>query len=208
MLLKEGAFNRFPDFKGWLVHDNANGYTASYYHGELESLRVLADIVFVNRQAPQMAMTPERTPTPEEIAIIKARTVALQAGINGCSNRFNTVVLPGPAGKYHVYVLAATTKHGKIVVGGHSRVTVSHNGENVEEVMPYSKSCLDLDSTGQDLPEGATLQAMMVTHLVSPIPSPTHVYLSLLHNKPLMVLTETGIWAVEGGTIRFMGRPE
>lgn len=137
--------------------------------------------------------------------MIKARIAALEKGANACSDRFNTIVIPSQTSdEWDVYVLAATTDPKLVQVGGHVRVSVSKNSSNVTATMPLSKSCLALDKSGEGLPEGATISALTVSHIVSPMPVAIHPYLNLLHEISLAVTSERGLWMVSSGNIELM----
>jgi hypothetical protein len=141
----------------------------------------------------------------DDIAMFQARQSALGAIPFQCTEKLNTVVLPSTDGdRWIVYVLGATTVPGEIVVGGHFRATVSQDGSEVFEMAKLSEACLTLNpwedakSQGEGEPVGA-----FVTHILSETPIETHVFLSRVHDIPLFVITQTGIWIVDDGTIRY-----
>ena len=93
-----------------------------------------------------------------------------------------------------------------MLVGGHSRVTVDATGTKVQKIEAFSKSCLTLDKTPDNLPKGATVEALFATHIVDEIPAPTHVYLSMLHKIALYVGTAHALWVVNGPQIHLAER--
>jgi hypothetical protein len=117
----------------------------------------------------------------------------------------NTVVMPSAPGEsdWTVYVLAATTQPGVILVGGHSRVRVDKQTAEILEVEALSNSCLQLAAPGtrSEVPEGSIL---VFTHLISPLPIPIYPYLSLLHGEPLAVSTRRANWMIRGEEISFI----
>jgi len=140
-----------------------------------------------------------------ENSMIKARIAALKIGANSCSDRFNTVIVPSHNKEsWDVYVLAATTNSKLMQVGGHVKVTISKSNSEVLEKLPLSKSCLALDKSGDNLPEGTSISALTVSHIVTPMPVAIHPYLNLLHNISLAVSSERGFWMIESGSVRVL----
>jgi hypothetical protein len=138
--------------------------------------------------------------TSDQRAMFLARQTALSALRTPCSEAYNTVVLQyeGTGAAWAVYLLAATQEAGKVVLGGHVRVLVRDGGLEVADYQPLSNSCLTLDvpSAGEGEPV-----AMMVTHVLDDHPIETHVFLSLLHELKLYVMTESAMWSVDKGKI-------
>lgn len=142
--------------------------------------------------------------TEAERAQYRARQLALSQITQRwhCSERYNTVILPNTDGDgYLVYVLAATTKPGLMMVGGHYRITVSADGNRVIQTDELSRSCLTVELKP---PQGAQkLESVVVLHLVSDAPVETHVFLNLLHRMDIGVTTEKrALWLVSKGRIR------
>jgi hypothetical protein len=94
-------------------------------------------------------------------------------------------------GKTAIYFLAQSSASDEIIVGRHFKVV----GAKVTE---STKACFTLGR----VPANAV--AAYATHLLSPVPSEFHVYLSLKHNKALFVGTSVGTWAVAKGKIQFV----
>lgn len=137
----------------------------------------------------------------EEAAMFKALLRARDLAAVPCERPYNTAVLRAPNGTdWLVYFLAATTDPNEVMIGGHVRVRVDSTGSQLEAVQPLSKSCLTLQK--QSGPEGSETVGMVVTHS-GPLPTEVHVFVSLLDQIDLYVLTEQGKkWAVEQGRIR------
>jgi len=198
----------FPNFRGWLARDWGNHYVVSFYEETDGAISLIADITLRPSGEPEVQLRPARELPADELAMFRARQTGLEAGVNNCSDRFNTVVFPLPDGAFDVFVLAATTDPELVVVGGHSRIRVAADGVTVLEREPFSRSCLAIDLTPDDLPPGAEVTAHAVTHIVSPYPAPTHVFLSLLHDTAFYVGTELGVWIVDRGSIGFLGQSD
>jgi hypothetical protein len=57
-------------------------------------------------------------------------------------------------------------------------------------------------SAKPELPPGATSPMLYVTHIVSPTPVETHVFLGLLYRMPIVVGTgKDTVWVVENGKV-------
>jgi hypothetical protein len=144
-----------------------------------------------------------------DTAMVVARQTAAGQPFMICSDRYNTVVLPASTvGKngWLVYLLAATTKPGVVVFGGHHRFLITPDGRSALEHQPLSRSCLT--SPPPEMPPGARLESSFVTHLVTDTPTEVHVFLSLSHRLPIVVgvAHRNELWRVEGRRIGYLGR--
>ena len=106
--------------------------------------------------------------------------------------------------------MAATKDANVVVVGENSRVTVSADGMTAESTDELFKSLLILDKNPSE--GGGEHAAFSVSHIVSPTPVETHVFLSFMHRKPFYVGTgKESVWKVEDGSISIekmdSGRP-
>lgn len=141
-------------------------------------------------------------PLPKPVMLRRlARATAIDA-IPGFYDRpYNFEVLDDPDGEgFIVYSLVATEDANEVVVGGHTRVTVSADGKKAESVNELSKSLLILSKTLPDA--GKTVEGFTMSHIVSNTPIETHVFLSLMHKMPFYVVTDDKIvWKVEKGSI-------
>jgi len=194
-----------PEFVGWVTHPNRADYTVSFYERAGASYAVLADVEFDGVTAPLLVIAPDRTPSAEEVSMVRARIAALEAARSPCPGAFNTIVVPGDTPDlWDVYVLAANNNPRLVQVGGHVKVTVSRADGRVVANTPLSKTCLALDKSPPELPEGARPAMLVTTHLLGDLPVATHAYLSLLHRMPLAVGTRRGAWIIESGKIRLL----
>ena len=146
----------------------------------------------------------ERKLSDYQLSAFRARSLALENIDVPCSDRYNVVVLEDLDGVgFLVYALAATTDPDAVLVGGHYRFTVSSDGSDIEAKERLSGSCLVLDKTPDDMPRGATLAALTMTHTVSVRPLETHVFLNLLHDMDFYVGTpDQHIWRIHDGKIQ------
>ena len=83
-------------------------------------------------------------------------------------------------------------------------MTISEDGTEIERIDRLFKSCMVLDRRDA-LKEG--VPAFMVgSHVVSNTPVETHVFVSLLHNLPLFIVTMDGEkWKIDKGKILNIG---
>jgi hypothetical protein len=197
MLEQRLDLDEYP-LRGWVVTEDADGLLVTFI-GEYEgAYKAVFDVRPDERGARRFALAGQRALSSGEAAQFRARTTAQSALEEPCSERYNSVVLEDPESDgWIVYWLAATTQPGAMVVGGHYRVTVSAGGEEIVAADRLSRSCMTIEPADEET------AAAVVTHLVGPTPVETHVFVSLLHRKPIFVLTEDEtIWAVEGDSIR------
>ena len=97
-----------------------------------------------------------------------------------------------------MYILAASDRN-VIVVGGHSRVKVSPDGNNVESVTPLYEKCLAMPIPA-DI-KNPKEQAFSVSYPIADVPSEIHVYLNRLHGYTVYVATAKGTWRVRDGEL-------
>jgi hypothetical protein len=141
-----------------------------------------------------------------EIAMFRARQNAVRAAPKDCAPAYNTAVMEDiDSSGWLVYILAAT-KENAVVVGGHSRVKVSADGNNVLAVTPLYKSCLTVPIPADG--NNAKQEALYVSYPVADVPSEIHVYLNRLHGYPVYVTTARGNWLVKDGRILLLKPPE
>ncbi|WP_226666884.1 hypothetical protein [Microbulbifer aggregans] len=197
----------YPNFVGWVTYPNESGYTVSFYSRDADSYSVISDVVYGLSSEPELIINPDRSISYQEKSMIDARIRALQVGKSDCSDRFNSVVLEGEnPNQWDVYILAATTDPNAVMVGGNAKVSISKDTGEIVSSTPLSKSCLVLNKKPDDMPEGASLAMLTMTHIVSDYPVAIHPYLNLMHEIPFAVMTKRGLWIVENGKIELNDR--
>lgn len=141
-----------------------------------------------------------------EAGMFRARQAALAAMPSRCGRQYNTVILPGEgedADGWLVYLLGATDKPREVVVGGHFRAGVSRDGRRVREISTLTQGCTRSSLDEAKAPADGESAAFFIAHRISPTPNETHVFLSLLHEIPIYVGTDVGVWIVADGQIRY-----
>jgi len=145
--------------------------------------------------------------TPERLRMISAREAAIKAllasGEPRCKDKpYNSVVLPPetPGGPMLVYLLTPQTSNDSLPFGGHYLTEVSADGK-VGPFRHFTKTCAEFPIRGDGKGKGEA-DALVITHLLDPVPTEIHVFSSLSIHKRLYVLTaDDRTWRVEGGQI-------
>jgi len=146
--------------------------------------------------APVALATPEAL-TAFEARAFAARSTALSSEFSPCASTYNPVVLPTddtPLPGWRVYLLPGTTKQNIVPLGGTYRLEIGAEGTSVLTQRGFTRSCIQLGSE-------PGVVAMMVTHLLDPVPTEAHVFWSLWAAKPMYVSTSGGLWKIEDGKI-------
>lgn len=193
--------------RGWITLEVPGGWLVRFIRQNGVAPCAAVDVTLRAGSASVVAPEPCQTLEGAQLARYNARATAVQQLDERCTAQYNTVVLPGALMEksgWLVYLLAATTTPGEVVVGGHYRFLVSGDGREVLEKTRLSKSCLTLPPPPKEgKPAGA-----VASHVISPYPIETHVFLSLQHENPLYVLTEKGLWRASEGQITFLMTPD
>lgn len=197
---------------GWVATPEASGtMTVIYYaetpagpvavyRGSVAGNRIASREVFAGVDRPALNVTQRR------MAVARAAVATLDR--QPCGGEFNVFVVPPASaeGPVEVYKLSPQTQRGRYPVGGHFLATVAPDG-SIASTRAFTNRCVDLE-----LPvalAGAPRRPLAVTHLLDPLPTEIHVFLSLWMNRPLMVATGTPerLWAIERGRIGIVGAP-
>ncbi len=198
---------RVPDLagagvKGWIVEDDGKIAKVRFLRDLGQGLEVGYDIEVSPKGAGSVVEPADRTLTREERTMFAARQTALaNLPPNLCRAGYNSAILKDPDGDgWLVWMLAPSPSAAAIPIGGHYRFTISADGGTVERRDALSASCFTLDRP--KLPPGSKVEGLFVTHIISPTPVETHVFLSLLYRQPFFVGTSKDkIWVVAKGQI-------
>jgi hypothetical protein len=201
--------------RGWTVERDGTGFAVTYFMGgEGETPRALYRARVENRRVVSRdtfrpGAGPELTPMQRRIA--DANRLITQTDIRICSERPNLAVIPPDSleAPMDVYVLTSQTRPGIFPFGGHSRATFSAAGALLSQ-RRFTNTCLDLSNRPPpDLPASESLAGLVVTHLLDPIPTEMHVFMSIWTELPITVSTAEPhrVWQVTGDRIELMARP-
>lgn len=198
--MSQRAFKRDKRVRGWVTEARGDGIVVTFIDGTPSALyRVL-----VSAEGVPSPLLPLEAPEPLDSfgsGAAMARRLALEAPFPACSSTYNTVVLPDPAfeGGWVVYLLPGTTRHDVVPLGGTHRFEVRDGAVATER--GFTRSCIALN-------RGPELAAMLVTHILDPVPTEAHVHWSLWAGTPMYVSTEGGLWKIEQGRVRPVSRGE
>lgn len=192
---------RAAGLKGWLVEDDGKTATVRFLRDKGAGLEVGYDVIVDGKGAGPVTEPADRKLTDEERLMFSARQAAAAAQPAACRAGYNTAMVKNPEGDgWIVWLLAPAPAAGAIPVGGHYRILVAADGKTVKQVDALSASCLLIEK-----PKAADGKPALAfaSHIVSPTPVETHVFLSQLYKLPLGVGTNGGkdIWIVDQGKI-------
>jgi hypothetical protein len=189
---------------GWVALPGQGGTIVTYYadgpdgpvavyRARVETAQVADPEVFAAGARPALGAVERR------MAAARAAVAAVER--QPCGPDFNVIVIPPAAADapIDVYKLSPQTRRDHYPLGGHFRATVAADG-SVGAIRGFTNRCLDLE-TGVEL-AGRPQRPIAVTHLLDPLPTEIHVFLSLWMNRPLVVATgERSLWTVARGRI-------
>lgn len=190
---------------GWVVEERGSGAIVHFVRGTATSA-VRVSFPGADDRGATLETGDAPLPSPLQRAF-RARLTASASDFPKLSRSYNPVVLPGSLrGEpgFLVYLLAATSSPNEMILGGHSRVSVTEDGGTVTAIVPLSKTIIRLP---KQPPGAARSVAVFVTHLLTETPTETHVAASLEYRIPIMVGTSVGLWQVAGTKITFFGKP-
>ncbi len=193
---------------GWITEQRETGIVVTFLSSEpVPRARYRATVASDGRVSGMVeALAAPVALTAYERGAARARTTAATVTFEPCSRTYNTVVLPatGEGGGWAVYLLPGTTQHGVVPLGGSYRLDLDATGERILRQRPFTRSCIALDSPRNTGSMKAV--ALMITHLLDPMPTEVHVFWSLWARQPMYVATSEGNWLIEDGKIRLMSR--
>ena len=193
--LAQRAFKRDRRVRGWVTEASQGGIAVTFIDQTPSAIyRVMVSPA--GQAGPLLALEAPEPLTAYEAGAAGARAAALEAPFQACSKTYNTVVLPSKAGAdsgWVVYLLPGTTQQNAVPLGGTFRVEV-RDGAVVSQ-RAFTRSCVVLN-------RGPRTGAMIVTHLLDPVPTEAHVHWSLWAGTPMYVTTPGGgLWSIKQGVI-------
>ncbi len=193
-----------PRARGWIVVKRPDRLLVRFVSELDGKFASTCDVSFLPQQPPLATML--ETPAPlsgddyaQYVALRRAITYARESDLKLCSGSINTVVVPAsdPQGRraWMVYLLSAVGSDDQILFGGHHRVTIGDDGTVIQ-----SFSFLDNCLSATPASDGRVL----VAHGSSPAPTEVHSFLSLRHEVPIYVTTDTGVWVADAGKLHLV----
>lgn len=195
--------------KGWVIERAASGggYAVTYfgdgptgpvawYAGAVRDGKVVAGEIF---EGVRPSLTPAQVRLKEAADVARGFT-----GYQPCTgSRFNLAIVPpaAEADPIEAYLLSAQTEPNVYPVGGHYRLRIS--GGKVVSHRRFMNSCMNVDTSAKAQGEP---EFLVLTHLLDPVPTEMHVFVSMWMRKPIYVMMKKRAWAVEGPRIRAVDR--
>jgi hypothetical protein len=192
--------------RGWTVERDGDAMIVNYYargegdafvvayRGRVERGRVVSREIFPEGARPPL--------TP-----IQRRMAAARGAMEGFVYRrctqplLNVTVIPpeNADAPVELYALAAQTEANVYPFGGHYLLTISADGR-IASQRPFSDGCLNTPTRDG----GRRPRAVHITHLLDPLPTEIHVFMSAWTRLPLYVTAgePRRIWEVTGDRIR------
>jgi hypothetical protein len=206
---------KMPDYAskvgGWIVDGPAEAPQLVFYDKNEADPHAVFIARFKDRQLQSsqvLGASDDRNLSPQRKSMIAARLAAVAAlataGVGRCKEQpFNTVVLPPerPGAATLVYIMTPQSDRKAIPMGGHYLVEVAADG-SAGKPRPFTKTCLEMPFADA---KGGRPEALVVSHLLDPVPTEMHVFSSFAAGLPIYVSTENGrVWAVNAAGIRIV----
>jgi hypothetical protein len=194
---------------GWVAAPEGEGLSVVYYADTPAGpVAVYRAQVVGGRIASQEVFTgagrPALSPILRRMAAARAAVADLDR--QPCGGDFNVIVVPpaSDTAPVEVYKLSPQMQRGHYPLGGHFLATVAPDG-TVASTRAFTNACVDLEATAPA--GGVEPRPLVVTHLLDPLPTEIHVFLSLWMNRPLVVGTGAPErqWTVSRGRIGLIG---
>lgn len=185
---------------GWIVEAHGDADTVRFIRDLGKGPEAGFDVEVSVKGAGPVTAPVDRALSAEERAAFAARMTAARVAPKPCAGTFNSVVAKDPTGDgWLVWLLSPAQTKDAIPVGGHYRFSISADGGTVRQVDALSASCLALRAP--PMPKDARPVGMVASHVVSPTPVETHVFLTLAYRQPLYIVTGDQFWQVQQGRI-------
>lgn len=194
---KVRKFRRDNRVRGWITEASDDAIDVTFVGEDALALYRIR-VPDSGRKASKLdALEPAEPLAGYAARALVARNAAFAADFQPCSERYNTVVLPGEGSSntFDVYLLPGTQQQDVVPIGGSYRFTV--DGRQVTSQRGFTKTCIQLDKSGNTA-------GLMITHLLDDTPTEIHVYWSLWAGLPIYVSTSAGPWSVDKGRIELM----
>jgi hypothetical protein len=192
---------------GWVVEQDGDAQIVTFYGGpqearvahyraRVEHERVVSSEVFATDARPPL--------TSMQLRLAAALNAVRRENRRRCESApFNSVVIPPETAgaPIDVYLLTPQVRNNEWPGGGHYRYTVEADGSVISS-REFTNTCIPLGG-GPSEPRAA---ALIVTHLLDPLPTEIHVFTALTSHLPVGVATSNPdrTWWVDGEGIRLL----
>jgi hypothetical protein len=192
-------FKKDKRVEGWVTEQRGDRFVVTFLDSTPAALYrvpvtggVAGEVEILEAPAPLSAY---------ESGAASARSAALASKFQPCAQTYNSVVLPGSNASedWVVYLLPGTTKKNIVPLGGTYRFSIKD--AHVTSQRGFTRTCVALQTDPK-------AEALMVTHLLDPVPTEAHVFWSIWAKKPIYISTPPGgtLWSVDGDKIRLVDR--
>jgi hypothetical protein len=177
---------------GWIAEPAGNGVTVTFYaeaapgpaavvyRANIAGARVVGREIFLAGARPPL--------NPVQARMAAAAGVAARLDHAVCGGEdFNALVVPPttPGAAIDVYQISPQSARGRYPIGGHYKTSVAADG-SVAASRGFTNACLEVAVA--DPAPGAPPAPVAVTHLLDPLPTEIHVFLSVWTRHPLVVV--------------------
>ena len=185
--------------RGWVTEHQGESIVVTFVAAGAEASHSLYRAVYRGGQLQEHAEA-RATLTSAQLRLYRARQAAIVAPVQLCSPAYNSVTFLRPDSDIvDVYLMPGTTDPGAVLVGGYYRVAVDEN-ESIIETQAFSRSCLALRKDDPTM-RNAEEMFLWFTHVVTAMPTETHIFINLSQAFPLYVSTASGLWLLRDGRV-------
>jgi hypothetical protein len=216
MLATQDMLSRVADpaaagITGWVAEPEGNAMAVTFYgDGDSGPVAIYRSTILGGRAVSRETFLTGDRPPLSAVAerMARARAASETDEQRACTNQpFNVLAIPPEAADdpIHIYRISAPASRSRLPLGGHFRSTVGADG-SVTESRGFSRGCLNVDVG--EVPAGSQAGPIAVTHLLDPLPTEIHVFLSLFAGRPLVIAAgdPTRLFMVAGDAIREIRR--
>lgn len=184
--------------RGWVL--DADDPSLMYFVAELDGAPHSLLHVRCSEASSCSVERPAEPPPLSERNAAQLRAIATarqHPSFEPTSERYNHVVVPTADSRWAVYLIAATVDPNLAMLGRHYRFLVSADGARVVDWRAFSKTALALELHPAGMPEDSSVEALVVTHLLDPIPTESHVWAALNYRTKLGVVIGSTLWMID-----------
>ena len=195
--------------RGYVTEREGEGFVVTFYGGEEGSeVAIYVGHVAGGRVTSGALLTGEdRVPlTPAQKRLAAARRAGYAAGLQRCTAApFNITAVPTESAEQplELYLTSAQVETDVYPFGGHYLLTVAPDGK-VKSTRKFTNACVNMSVPRNDNTQVPA--ALMIGHLLDPLPTEIHVFLARMLEMPVYVGTSSSnrLWEVQGNGIRLV----
>lgn len=185
------------DMRGPLVFDEGSRWRAVFYAYDTpqDACFALYTVLFEPDGTDFVARVEHHElPLDVDPRPCRARDRVTRLDLPRCGSAKSYTLLPAKlddARGFYVYALSTAERPDLASFGGHQRLHVNEEGDEILARRDFTKSCLELPVLSQT-------NALVVSHGLDEHPTELHMFQSLVHSVPLMVVTTSNklVWRI------------